>query len=614
MKTLHFTLGPVQGFVAQARRTRDLYVGSFLLSYLAGWAMHEIKKSKGEIIFPDVEDDPLLQAICRHDEGKAIEDGPSLGSLPNRFKAKVPDDFDPNDCARAIKKAWKKIADIVWQEYVEEVADLGIGVRQIWDRQIDHFWEISWIIGKENNLLDRRKNWRSFVPTVEPGDKCTIMGNLQELSGYVRAQNAKKQDKFWRALRKNLRGMDLSEKERLSAVALVKRLFPRVAKRAIGWKLPINYPSTANLSSVAWLSGLIEEKSSHVQDLACFAQKLPPEFKTNLYHLNCISVALQNNKWAEALADLNGECFYENSLLNDNIWPEDTAEVRQEMHNKLRQLSVKPSPFYALLLMDGDRLGALLREVKGDETVVSRALAQFAAKVNDIVNEHNGVTVYAGGDDVLALLPLEYALKAAIALRNAYKEAFIKEFSADIENKATISGAIVYAHYNVPLKAVLLEGHKLLDEVAKDKTGRDSLAVTVWKGSGSRLIWAAPWKAFVKGDTNLIDELVNLFSDQRQSQYNSSFFYNLRERFEILTDEEFKFKWQEEVDLLTAEYLKNRMRDIKVDEAKQNIERLLQICHRSWRDDDGVLHYAEGPLSIDGALLVRFLAAKGVRE
>ena len=34
-KYFHFTLGPVQSFVAQARRTRDFWAGSFLLSWLA---------------------------------------------------------------------------------------------------------------------------------------------------------------------------------------------------------------------------------------------------------------------------------------------------------------------------------------------------------------------------------------------------------------------------------------------------------------------------------------------------------------------------------------------------------------------------------------------------
>lgn len=38
-RILHFTLGPVQGFIADARRTRDLWAGSFLLSWLTGQAM-----------------------------------------------------------------------------------------------------------------------------------------------------------------------------------------------------------------------------------------------------------------------------------------------------------------------------------------------------------------------------------------------------------------------------------------------------------------------------------------------------------------------------------------------------------------------------------------------
>ena len=33
---LHVKLGPVQGFIRQARRTRDLWAGSFLLSWLSG--------------------------------------------------------------------------------------------------------------------------------------------------------------------------------------------------------------------------------------------------------------------------------------------------------------------------------------------------------------------------------------------------------------------------------------------------------------------------------------------------------------------------------------------------------------------------------------------------
>ena len=60
---IYFSLGPVQGFVAQARRTRDLWSGSFLLSYLAGCAINEVLAKGGEITVPDVNKDELLAWI-----------------------------------------------------------------------------------------------------------------------------------------------------------------------------------------------------------------------------------------------------------------------------------------------------------------------------------------------------------------------------------------------------------------------------------------------------------------------------------------------------------------------------------------------------------------------
>ena len=51
-KHFQFTLGPVQGFVAQARRTRDFWAGSFILSWLSGVAMRAVQAQDGTIIFP----------------------------------------------------------------------------------------------------------------------------------------------------------------------------------------------------------------------------------------------------------------------------------------------------------------------------------------------------------------------------------------------------------------------------------------------------------------------------------------------------------------------------------------------------------------------------------
>ena len=105
---LHFSIGPVQGFIDQSRRTRDLWASSFLLSWLSAVAMKavvaECEKHGGEFSsrsskaslfkFPAVEDDPIfrqvvLGEVLGHPEDKY------LPTLPNAFKAVVPDLFNP---------------------------------------------------------------------------------------------------------------------------------------------------------------------------------------------------------------------------------------------------------------------------------------------------------------------------------------------------------------------------------------------------------------------------------------------------------------------------------------------------------------------------------------
>ena len=53
---LHFTISPVQSFIGQSRRTRDLWSSSFLLSWLSGIAMARVVNSGGKILFPSVQD------------------------------------------------------------------------------------------------------------------------------------------------------------------------------------------------------------------------------------------------------------------------------------------------------------------------------------------------------------------------------------------------------------------------------------------------------------------------------------------------------------------------------------------------------------------------------
>src|SRR5437868_9828114 len=55
------TIGPVQEFIASARRTRDLHFGSWFLSELSRSVACEINTRKGYLIFPAPENMAWLQ-------------------------------------------------------------------------------------------------------------------------------------------------------------------------------------------------------------------------------------------------------------------------------------------------------------------------------------------------------------------------------------------------------------------------------------------------------------------------------------------------------------------------------------------------------------------------
>lgn len=637
---LHFTLGPVQSFVTQARRTRDIWAGSFLLSYLAGQAMYAVLEDDARIVFPSVQDkdreltDRLLIAISNHKKGLEINEGPFIGTLPNRFKAEVPEHFDPACCQKAVAQAWRKIADAVWDNYVARLADRGSNTKQIWDRQINSFWDIAWVLSEDeesDHLLDCRKNWRSFVPEIEHGDKCTVMGNLQEISGYFSSRSREEREyqrNFWSAIRGGTGEKDLRSDERLCAISLVKRFFPQVSKRCIGWKVPVNYPSTVYLSAVHWMKKMLEQKGELVEEFlrtaenSGLSQYTHGEYETKI---NCFE-RVQKDKYVSKFINLDGNFFHETTLSNERLWPENSREARKQLIKMLGKFGELSKPFYAVLLMDGDHLGALLQEYESEE--VSKGLERFSQNVYETVQNNNGVLIYAGGDDVLALLPMQDALRTAIELRNEYEEAF--RDSKIPKGKATISAGIIFTHHHAPLKSVLKEAHRLLDKVAKEKTGRNSLAINVWKTAGPALSWSAPWEIFVDKDSDLLTDLAAVFKgkDGENKQFNSSFFYNIRKRFEILTEESFSTKdnfFLEEadtIDLLAAEYLKNRERKknevaaskVEIDVAKKRIEHLIKVCREYKRTTEPKIEVKPGVFNFNGALVVRFLAENEVSE
>lgn len=236
------------------------------------------------------------------------------------------------------------------------------------------------------------------------------------------------------------------------------------------------------------------------------------------------------------------------------------TDDEQAKKNEIKKILgvVNLETYYALLMMDGDKMGAIL---SGDEKTaityhesfhpkvqkgfdeharrqalirqygsqkrpaspnrhlaISGALNDFSQHVvrHVLEEEHLGQVVYAGGDDVLAMLPVADLLPCMQRLRHAYSGndprhedgvsqglTLKKGFAAMKRGKqlqimrmmgrnATASCGAVIAHHQAPLLAVMRE-LRSAEKRAKNEGGRDSFSITVIKRSGGALYLTEKW-------------------------------------------------------------------------------------------------------------------------
>lgn len=631
----------MQQFVSQARRARDFWAGSFLLSWLSGVAIREVEAQGGNVKFPMPNEDFILAL-----EGKS-NSPPNQGNVPNRFKAAL----QANNKQEAFEKAKKVEAAIqeAWKALANDVFESDFGKHpqkqrikdEIWDIQIQNFWEVAWVLTddvSDSKCLDRRKYWRSYVAPPQAGVKCMMMDGWQELSGLPKGDDPHPSrgmlKAFWEPIQKRM-ATDLREDEMLCAIAFVKRRFVRHFEwfsytmpsgwELKGWKLSPHVPAVDYMAAVHWLSAVLKKanESAEVERALDAYQSevglLSP--RKDSYNISIkVLEDFKNSKFKD-LVNANGSVFHPAALENPNIFP-DIYTAKQTLHalqdlNKAAELTAA-KPFYAVLLMDGDSIGKLLQSFEGDgglgEEKLSRALSDFTQQVEAIVAEHNGFLIYAGGDDVLAFMPVEDAITCAVTLKCRYADAFKH---VGLAGESTLSGAIQFSHIQRPLNIILRDSHLLLDKVAKEKTGRNALAISVQRSSGTTLTWSMPWdKVLIHPDENNdyprklethIEKLAYDLKclDQNEPQFSNKLLFKIEELFSKLSGGE---AWDDDsVKKLLFMAYRNSGKSLKTtDHLKEDdLEGLLCQSH-VWKTgkEEKVSHFPEK----DAALLMRFLA------
>lgn len=543
-----FKISAAQEFISQARRLSDLWAGSHMLSTLTFEGLKVIFERFGpdSVIFPYLRGQPLLDL---HLHKQHLLDTPpdpkslSVSNLPNTFLALIPHSQAAKLC--------KEVKEAVLEKF-EEISRLALSWLQeqnvrldeeTWQKQVRNSLQVTTVFVKlfdletygrvREGLLEAggeggRKTLDAWVGDINAEWGSTNAGNFYAVAFELAQSILKHESRLFEQceeppseLRKckmcGVRNAIISknetkrlsrkyptlvkEGETLCAVCLTKRIYPEVVKKifeAGGGGIAPQMKSVVHVAAHNFLK--VIGASPHLRELI----ELEPEFA-------------YEHEWD----DEEKIEFLQRKGLTDR----DIRSLREEL-KRLHEVHGEPSRYYAILMMDGDEMGKLLSGEKLPEfkefihpaveacyerrhlrgvlsekrllspsmhMAISRALKYFSVKlVPHVVNNYEGVLIYAGGDDLLALFPTEKVLAAANELRRLFSKDFYDSGEIGMGSVATISAGIVFAHYKYPLYDALDQARSMLEE-AKEKYGRDAVALRFLKRGGEPLTAGFKW-------------------------------------------------------------------------------------------------------------------------
>lgn len=219
----------------------------------------------------------------------------------------------------------------------------------------------------------------------------------------------------------------------------------------------------------------------------------------------------------------------------------------------------------------------ILKKEKVPETIsyhtsVSRALIITALKdVKLIEDRYDGVVIYAGGDDLLAITAVKNAMGAVGESRREYlgERGFhkFKNYYMPSMGNCGRSYSVYIAHYKYPLYSVIRDSNDKIDSIAKDerflwidggKTRRKDSLVITYSPRGSPTSSVIPLSLSGGGKDFALTDMPNLITDIMKKIYeeekiSASLLYNLLEE-DFLSSLERAFNLSPEIYKKLIEY------------------------------------------------------------
>lgn len=484
---LYFSVGPVAEFVEAARRTRDAHYASWLVGEMAREATRTICGMGAQPIIPATfkDQDPVSDRV--------------LVLVPDEIKHTLPGLAD--EAQKAARAVWIEQAGRVLndQTIIKLKLDEKIWTQQLEDPSLIEFFAVWTPLAKPEDadaysqarkrveaLLDARENLMNFDPnTIDSGagiDKSSLDGRRESVLERLDKKVDPKQEILANRQFKGIKG-----KEALDMLGLVKRL---------GRAEQDHFVSVSRLAADPWIRGCVNNKprAEHVASIHQCCKKISSDHgELNWAMKEWVEENDSTSPWHNFV--YNGQLLFKNrvdSMVKDykNTKFEIAFNDLLEIHKRRKDGIGEPQPYLAVLCGDGDHMGRAVKNLSKEEHFkFSEGLSEFAREVKNKVRKYYGSTVYAGGDDVLAFLPLDMALPCANDLRTLFEET-LKGHLPDSADPPTFSIGLVIGHMLTPMAGKLI--HWAHEAEKNTKTQRNSLAVHFHPRSGPpiQLLWS----------------------------------------------------------------------------------------------------------------------------
>lgn len=254
-----------------------------------------------------------------------------------------------------------------------------------------------------------------------------------------------------------------------------------------------------------------EKSKSEIRDI--FTAKLMITFKKIAKNIKDDSIVfeLMNNMTnhtiiasAEELKEIDqNSIFALNKILDSKELQRDfSSEVKknwiaQYQENEIENSKVKSIEelseklgfkYYAVIVADGDKMGAKIKDETTDDPKkikdLSEKLYKFFTEDKDIHtitnHEFGGELIYAGGDDILAFLPIKFEDKTFLDYINVLDDRFKKIVGSDV----SLSFGVNIAYYKYPLRNAINNSFDLLHKAKEDKNISNRISLKITKHSG----------------------------------------------------------------------------------------------------------------------------------